>query len=139
MEDLSDKIKKAMSAKKLSVQEIADEIGVSRTSVYDWVNNVSVPRPDKLDKLYKLLGNNMDNEPAHENVSSDLAMTLALKSLDTLQKNHEVTREDWKEVFLGLKSDKVNLEHDKAVMVEEKKELMLAIQRLTAAIGNSAA
>jgi hypothetical protein len=42
--------------KDISVTEVADALGVSRTCVYDWFTGQYAPAPDKLKRLEKLLG-----------------------------------------------------------------------------------
>lgn len=42
--------------KDISVTEVADALGVSRTCVYDWFTGQYATAPDKLKRLEKLLG-----------------------------------------------------------------------------------
>jgi transcriptional regulator with XRE-family HTH domain len=81
---LSDNLKRIRQLKKRSVQELADEIGVKKQSIYDWEKGEYQPGQDNLDKLAKALGvevkvffddniTSVQNEPAvTENPLGDL-------------------------------------------------------------------
>ena len=53
---LSDNIQRLRKIKKLSVQQLADAIGVKKQSVYDWEAAKYAPGQDNLDALAKALG-----------------------------------------------------------------------------------
>jgi len=50
------RVKAARTAKKLTQQELADLVGVGKTSVSSWEKDVSVPRPKAMKKLAEALG-----------------------------------------------------------------------------------
>lgn len=50
-----DKLKSARELKNMSVDDLAEKIGVSRQTIYDWEAGKSEPRKGKLDKLREIL------------------------------------------------------------------------------------
>ena len=53
---LGEKIRQAREKKKLSVAELARQLGVSRPAIDAWEKDASPPRRDKVPKLVKVLG-----------------------------------------------------------------------------------
>ena len=59
-------IKTVRESKNLTQQYIANELGISRTSVAMWETGEAMPRADKLPELAKILGCTIDDLFAEE-------------------------------------------------------------------------
>lgn len=59
-------IKTVRESKNLTQQYIANELGISRTSVAMWETGEAMPRADKLPELAKILGCTIDELFAEE-------------------------------------------------------------------------
>ncbi len=60
MMELGERILRLRGERKLSQEELADALGVSRQSVSKWENNISVPELDKLVQMGELFGVSLD-------------------------------------------------------------------------------
>ena|SRR5690606_9711416 len=53
---LSDNIKRLRRLRKISVKDLADQLSVSRQTIYDWESGKFEPSPANIDKLAEVLG-----------------------------------------------------------------------------------
>lgn len=76
--ELKDIVIKRIHARKLNVSRLADEIGESRQTVWNWVNEVSNPQnPGVWQKMADVLEISYG-----EDIGKEMAMSLALKVLE---------------------------------------------------------
>lgn len=61
-------IKTVRESKNLTQQYIANELGISRTSVAMWESGEAMPRADKLPELARILGCTIDELFAEEEI-----------------------------------------------------------------------
>lgn len=82
------KIKAARDQKRITQEEIAEALGLSKQAISDWENEekATIPKGAKLDKLYKLL--DLSNEPAKpEPAKNKQEKVMELDVWETLQGN----------------------------------------------------
>lgn len=88
--DFSSKLKKARELKNVSVDDLAEKLGVSRQTVYDWESGKSEPRKEKLYKLQQILGLDAKHHTEEFTVNNgdgeSLEPGLAYKYIKTLER-----------------------------------------------------
>jgi len=131
---LSSNIKKYRELKKLTVEDLAEKLEVSRQSVYDWEDRGITPRKNKLYKIAKVLDvkvTDLYDEGERQLVDNDVNLTENMEEenisrgtvyQDIVEKNTEyllVPRKIILEKYELLSNNRV--EQDKKKMEEESK------------------
>ena len=74
---IADKIKNARTIKKLTQEQVAEDLNVSRQTISNWENGETYPDIDKCDKLAKYYGVTIDSLVHQDNKVDDIKIAPA--------------------------------------------------------------
>lgn len=95
--EFKDKLKSARELKNWSVDDLAEKMGVTRQTVYDWESGKSEPRKAKLDKLRGILGMDYEHHTENFNLTARKGEEIRLIPRDVwdeLKDNNAVFKEE---------------------------------------------
>ena len=124
--DLGKKIETLRKQKKMSQEQLADKLGVSRQSVFKWESSESTPGIDKLKELSKLFGVSLDvllddtkdlNEESHPQVENK--STTKIKYRTTFDSKIDVHISEFADIVHGYVDVNRPLNHSNDSLFED--------------------
>jgi predicted transcriptional regulator len=88
--DFASKLKSARELKRVSVDDLAAQLGVSRQTIYDWESGKSEPRKTKLEKLKLILSMDHSHHTDYFELKKDDVRVIPVDVWEELQKNNNI-------------------------------------------------
>lgn len=102
----SDRLREARTQKGLTQAEIAEKLGITRTTIINWEKGVTTPDREEVEKLSKAFDTDLVKFLHQENVSEANEPTVEYGLVDKMIKTYESALASKEEEILRLVEDK---------------------------------